>query len=263
MNLKTKLDELKKVEFEKPKKVFTMYLDTDRSKPDQQNGEWKIRLKNGLKQLQQYIENSGADDELKQFKTIKEKVQNEIRDNERDLLRGVILFATADGEIWFVEKLPISVETAFYWETSPAVSQLESLEKRYPYMGVLLIQKDRAAVLETEMGILEDKNHYTLDLETNDWREHQGPQGDDLTVGGQKKDQFQERVEANRQRWFKNLASKIEKKAGKRNWEQLYLVGEKDEIEDLKPYFNKKIDKTIPRNLLNRRPHEILNQVLE
>lgn len=262
MNLKAKLNELKEMEFEKPKKVFTMYLNTDRSSPEQQKGEWKIHLKNGLRRLQQYIEESGADDELKQFKTIKEKVENEIYGNERDLLRGVILFATADEEIWFVERLPIPVETAFYWETAPAISQLKSLESHYPYMGILLIQKNEAAILETEMGMLEDKSHYTLDLDTDAWREHQGPQGDDLTVGGHQQDQFEERVEANRQRWFKNLASKVEKKARNRNWEQLYLVGEKEEVEGLKTNFNKKIDKTIPRNLLNRDPHEILNQVL-
>ncbi|HET7580025.1 MAG TPA: VLRF1 family aeRF1-type release factor [Bacillales bacterium] len=262
MTLNKQLDELKNKEFQAPKKVLSLYLNTDLSQQSQQEGEWKIRLKNGLKRIQEYVENSGDKEELKQFKSTRKAVENKIYENEKSLSRSIVIFATADEEIWVAEKLPVPVETEFYWESSPVTTQFQSLKKDYPFMAVVLIQKNEAAVLETEWGILMDKSRYTLDLNTNDWREHQGPQGDDLTRGGSKKDEFDDRLEANRNRWFKQLVSKIEKKAGNRNWEKLFLVGEKDEVENLKSHFSKTIDKTIPRNLLNRKDQDILSEVL-
>lgn len=262
MKLNTRLNELKNLQVQPPKKVLTLYLNTDLSQPDQQNGEWKIRLKNGFNRIQEYIENSGDQEELKQFQSIQKTVKNKIYEEERNLSRSFVIFATADEEIWFEEKLPVPVKTEFYWETSPVTDQFESLEKDYPFMGIVLVQKDEAAVLETELGVVTDKIHYTLDLDTDNWREHQGPQGSDVTTGGHKKDEFNDRLKANRHRWLKNLVSKVEKKAGKRNWETLYLVGEKDEIEPLKTHFSKPVDKTVPRNLLNRQDQEILAEVL-
>ncbi|WP_407272527.1 VLRF1 family aeRF1-type release factor [Radiobacillus sp. PE A8.2] len=263
MQYNEKLKELKTMKFEAPKKVLSLYLNTDLSQPSQHDGEWKIRLKNGFNKLEEYIENSGNHDELQQIQSIKQAVEKEIHAHARNFSRSMVIFATADQEVWFVEKMPVAVETAFFWETYPVTEQLESLERNYPYMGIVVLQKDEAAVLETEMGILTDKTNYMLDLDTDDWREHQGPQGDDLTVGGQKKDEFNNRVEANRDRWFKSLVTKIEKKAGKKNWKKLYLVGEKEEVEQLKSHFSKKIDRTIPDNILNWKDHEILTKVFD
>lgn len=266
MLLSNRIEELKNVNIDQSQKVFSMYLNTDRKRMDQQKGEWKIHLKNGLKRLKEYIENSDDRNEIRQIHTIKEKVEREIHENQTDLLRSVVLFATADDTIWFADYLQVPVETAFYWEDEPVLDPLQSLENKYPYMGIVVLQQDEAAVLETETGTLKDRFHYTLDLNTNDWRQHQGPQ--DMKqrglsmAGGSQKDEFKERFKAHQQRWYKSLVSKVEQKAGKKNWEQIYLVGEKEEVEALKKYFNKEIDKVIPRNILNRDTDTILTEVL-
>ncbi|WP_054636761.1 hypothetical protein [Thalassobacillus sp. C254] len=53
--------------------VLSVYLNTDFGEGTQHNGEWKIRLKNGMKRLQEYVEKSGSDEELKAFKNISKK----------------------------------------------------------------------------------------------------------------------------------------------------------------------------------------------
>lgn len=262
MLLKDQIKKLKNVHYNDPKKVFTMYLNTDRSSPEQQKGEWKIHLKNALKDLADSTKYSDSHDEKNQSRAIREKVEIEVYGKERELLRGLVLFATADEELWFSEALHIPVETEFHWENEPDLTQLESLEQSYPNTGIIVIQQDEALVLETEIGTLLEQTHYTLDMNTDDWREHQGPQGDDITQGGSKKDEYKERVKANQQRWFKSLVSILEKKAKDRGWKQIYLVGEKDEIEPLQTHFSKKIDKTIPRNILNWDANKILAAVL-
>ena len=66
-------------------------------------------------------------------------------------------------------------------------------------------------MIETEIGTIVDEDYYTLDLDTNDWREHSGPQGDDLTQCGAQRDEYKERVKDNQGRWFKSLVATIEK----------------------------------------------------
>lgn len=46
-----------------PDKFFTMCLNTDPSDPDQQGGKWKIHLKNGLEDFEQYIKKSQDQEE--------------------------------------------------------------------------------------------------------------------------------------------------------------------------------------------------------
>ncbi|WP_066196170.1 MULTISPECIES: VLRF1 family aeRF1-type release factor [Gracilibacillus] len=264
MLLQDKIKQLKQISYEEPQKVLSVYLNTDHRDPEQQGGAWKIELKNGLKDLADATKESSSHEEKNQSKTIRQKVEQEVYDREarKELFRGFVLFGTADEDLWFTQALHIPVETAFHWENEPALDQLKKLEQAYPYTGIIVIQQDEVAVLETELGTLVDHSHYTLDLNTNDWRQHQGPQGDDITQGGAKKDEFKARVKEHQQRWFKALVAKMEKRAGQRNWEQIYLVGEKNEVEPLKDYFNKTIDKTIPRNLLNSDADKILDEVL-
>lgn len=263
MLLKDKIKELKNIDYKDSKKVFTMYLNTDPRSPDQQKGEWKIRLKNALKDLADSTKNSHSHEEKQQAKIIRQKVEKEIFDKQHKLLRSHILFATAEEDLWFSEPLNIPVETEFHWENKPDLKQLENLEQSYPYTGIIVVQQNEVAVLETEIGRLVDQTYYTLDMSTEDWREHQGSEKDVFSQGGARKDEIDNHVKANQQRWFNNLIPKLEKKAKDKNWKQIYLVGEKDEITPLKPYFNKNIDKTIPRNLLNWDTNEILTAALE
>lgn len=80
---------------------------------------------------------------------------------------------------------------------------MKSLQGNYPYTGILVLQQDKARLIETEIGTIVKEKDFILDLDTDDWREHQGPQGDDFTQGGSKRDEFKERVKANQERWLK------------------------------------------------------------
>jgi hypothetical protein len=57
--------------------VLTIFLNTDQTSNDQQKGEWKIRMKNGLKKLEEYNESS-EQMHLHSYKKIKKKAISEI-----------------------------------------------------------------------------------------------------------------------------------------------------------------------------------------
>ncbi|MFP3442851.1 hypothetical protein R0K18_34455, partial [Pantoea sp. SIMBA_133] len=67
MLLKEKLDQLKHAHVQKPDKVFTLYLNTDRRDADRQNGEWKIQLKNGFRNFEDYLKQSDNKEELEKY----------------------------------------------------------------------------------------------------------------------------------------------------------------------------------------------------
>lgn len=263
MLLEDELKQLEKTSYEGSKKVFSIYLNTDPRDPDQQGGKWEIKLKNALKDLTEQTKDSDSHEEKNQAKEIYEKIEKEIYGKKDKLKRGLILFATADEELWFSKDLNIPVNTEFHWDNHPHVDQLQMLVSTYPHTGVLVVQQERALLIESELGEVLDTTYYKLDIDTDQWRQHQGPQGDDWTQGGAQRDEYKERVAAHQQRWFKGMAETIQKKGKQKGWRQFHLVGEKEEVEHLKDYFNQKIDKVVPRNLLDENPSQILADVYD
>lgn len=263
MLISEQLQQLQNTVYDEPKKVFSLYLNMDPENPDEKGQKWKIKLKKALQSLEKETTDSDSHEEKNQSKTIRQKIEKEIYGKEDQLKRSLILFATADEDLWFSYALNLPVTTESHWTNRPEVAQLQTLLSDYPHTGILVMQQDQARVIETEVGRLLDTTHYELNISNDQWREHSGPQGSDLTQGGSQKDEYQEHKEAHQQRWFKNLAAKIEKKAKDQGWEQIWLVGEKDEINPLQGYFNKKINKTVPKNVLHWSNDSILITALE
>ncbi|WLD92552.1 VLRF1 family aeRF1-type release factor [Alkalihalobacillus sp. AL-G] len=262
MKFSEKLNELKDIRATGTQKIMSLYLNTDRSGGNQQGGEWKIKLKNGLNKFEEYVGEMGSHEELKGFRQLKERIYKTITERERDLKRSIVLFATPDERLWTIEDLQIPIETSFHWEEYPVLDQLENLQTKYPYSGIVVINKEDATVLETEMGVLVDEYHYSFEPDIKDWREHWGPLAG--SVNGSetnKKDEFQERFEANQQRWLKELGSKITKKAKKYNWKKTYLMGEKSYLNEFKKHLPYEISK-FGKNPEKIEPSRIINEVI-
>jgi len=58
--------------------VLTLYLNTDASNPDLNNGEWKIHLKNEIKEMKQYADNTATEPEKKALKKLLKKVEDRV-----------------------------------------------------------------------------------------------------------------------------------------------------------------------------------------
>ncbi len=266
MDVNKEIKKLESVYADKPQKVFSMYLNTDPADPEQQGGEWKIHLKNGLRNFESYLQEDGDSDEKRNFWSVKEKVQNYIHENELNLAKSVVIFATGDDSVWFAQRFQMPVKTEFNWEETPNLDQLKEMINSFPQTGVILTQKEAIKILDTELGTLKDTKLYELDLDTEDWREHSGPPRGQASLGpgGQntQKEQFEARFDANRHRWYKSIASTLDKLAKEKGWTRLYLVGDKDETHDLQQNMNKKADEIVPKNMLEHEEMKVINQVV-
>ncbi|TKD68319.1 VLRF1 family aeRF1-type release factor [Pseudalkalibacillus hwajinpoensis] len=264
MLLKEKLEQVKHAQVQKPNKVFTLYLNTDRRDADRQNGEWRIQLKNGFRNFEEYLKQSDNKEELENFEKVKEKVQNELARIENDLNRGLVIIASSDDQIWFVERTQVPVETNLYWEEEPELDQLQQLEDKYPNTGIILVHYDYVRILETELGFLTKSEEYAWDPDEDNWRKYEGTTGNENISGNgstAQRELYEDRIKANRERWYKSMAAKLDKKAKNRQWEKIYVAGEKEEASELNDLMNKE-GIVIGKNYADKRDDEVISSLV-
>ncbi|MBY7144024.1 hypothetical protein KFZ56_13405 [Virgibacillus sp. NKC19-3] len=260
MDLNKEIQKLETVRNDNSNKVFTMYLNTDPSDPDQQGGEWKIHLKNGLRNFENYLNEDDDKEEQKNFQAVKEKVERFVKGNEQNFLKGIVLFATADGEVWFATRVQMPLETAFYWQETPQLEQLKQLSAKYPNSGIILVQQNEIKVIDVYLNEIKNTYSYELDIDTDNWREKTTT---DIGASStnQYTDKFKDRIEANQQRWYKKIAPKLDKQAKDKGWEKIYIIGESDPANELKEQMNKPVYEVIQKNMLDHEESNVLQEV--
>ncbi|QKY69842.1 VLRF1 family aeRF1-type release factor [Lentibacillus sp. CBA3610] len=265
MNLSQQIKQLENVKKESDNKVLTMYLNTDPSDAEQQAGEWKIHLKNGLRNFESYLQEDNNQEELKNFRSVKEKVEEFVHHNEQHFKKSIILFATAAEDVWFADRFQMPVRTEFFWEEVPRLEQLKERREEYPKSGIILVQKDEIKVIEAYLNEILNTEYYKLDIDTEKWRQFTGPHQADASMGSggksAQRDKFNARYEANKQRWYKNIAPKLDKKAKDQGWDNLYVVGEPGEAPDLEEELNKPVTQIIQKNLLDHEESKVLEEI--
>ncbi|WLV23910.1 VLRF1 family aeRF1-type release factor [Aciduricibacillus chroicocephali] len=266
MDLAKQLQELEQIHGDGSKgKILTMYLNTDPADPDQQGGKWRITLKNGLRNFEKYIQESNDEQEMKEFQRVKEKVTNYINNNELDLKKGLIIFATADDRVWFTAKVQVRLRSDFYWQETPVLDQLIELKQDYPRAGIILVQSGQVKIIESNMNEVEGTVHYELDLDTEDWKQKLGPQQakGDMQPGAHnlQVDNFNSRADANRYRWFKSIAPKLDMHAKSGNWEKIFVMGEPDAAQTVTDLMNKPVDGVLQKNMLDQDEHRVLDEL--
>src|SRR5699024_10104346 len=131
--------------------------------------DWRIHLKNGLKNIAEDIKTTSDDDETNLIQHMTEKGNNAIKDNKANLKKSVICFINEEHQ--FMYNLQLEVENEFQWQNGPAEKQLEELMKSYPKSGIILIQHNQVTLLTTALGELIDETQFTFDLESEDWKQ--------------------------------------------------------------------------------------------
>ncbi|MFB4165810.1 VLRF1 family aeRF1-type release factor [Alteribacillus sp. JSM 102045] len=242
--------------------ILTIYLNTDFGEGSQHKGEWKIRLKNGLKKIKEYVETSGTQEEQKTFKKLADLADQHIYDQQMNLQKSYIFMASADGNFHVERILQVPVETEFHWEKKPVLNQLEEMQSSYPAAGIVMVQKSDVHFIDTALGEIREEKHFSWEVESEDWNQYEGNSATErISSGSTQVDEVQQRFEENRQRWYKNLAPVLDKEVKKRNQQGIYLVGNKESIRDLEKHLGAKVIDSIPKNLTSKSSHEVLNKV--
>src|SRR5699024_12473396 len=67
----------------------------------------------------------------------------------------------------------------FDWSNKAVTDQWEELTKAYPSSGVILLQRDKVSLLDTQLGDLTGETYFEFNLENEDWTRYKG-----LAYGG-------------------------------------------------------------------------------
>ncbi|MDY0395986.1 VLRF1 family aeRF1-type release factor [Virgibacillus halophilus] len=266
MTLEKILSQLENVNREGKNKIFTMYLNTDPTDPDQQGGKWRLQFKNGMRNFEEYLQKDQDKEELHSFQHVKHKVEKFMDEHEQHLQRSVIVFATADEEVWFAQCLQVRVKSEFYWQETAETAQLETILQNYPMIGVVLVQQNEIKVVEAKLNSIENTSHYEFDIDQENWHVKQstskvGQAAAAKQKAGAQKDKFRAKFKANLQRWYKTIAPKLDKQAKENEWQQTYIVGEKEVTTALKQQMNQPVQSTIYKNMLDAEGDKVLAEI--
>lgn len=244
MSLWEKATELRFLSKEKPGGILTIYLDTDRRKPEQHRGKWKVTLKNGLKKLEQYLFVQGADEEIKHLQKLSKKVIKEIHNLQRKHQQGLVLIASHDLTVWELHLLQISVENEFYWDQTPHLEQLDELMKRFPPCGVLFASKYRLKIIDVSLG--EIIHSLDFNWQHND-SERQENQAKDATI-------FTE---------FKTIIPTIQRLSKQCHWQGYYLIGDTSVADYVQSSLNNlPVIKVVTKNIKMDNNQDFLQSIL-
>jgi hypothetical protein len=228
-----KIQSLKELRKARPGGILTIYLDTDRSKPEQQHGQWKVKLKNGLKKLEEYLMAQKATEERNRFAALAKKVEREILQLQRNHQKSLILFASDDLDLWELEILQVEVTSEFHWEEEVVLDQLEMINQEHPPCGMIVAQTDQVRILDIALGQVLDEINFVRDSDTEEWMEP------------------------------KQLKPRLQKEAEKRGWKSVYFVGEPSVIDPLKSSLKHlPVMHTVPKNLKTESSHDLLGKVM-
>ena len=244
--------------------VLTVYLNTNPGDPEQLNGGWKIHLKSGLKRIGEYLDASSDENEIKAFNRVKNKIIDEIEENQQELRKGVVIFASANDDLWSVHYVQVPVKTNFYWEDHAVTEQLEYMYKAYPEAGIIMPSFGEVRVLDTAMGFVRDDLTFTYDPVSEVWGEKKKVDAKGRrAVASSKSSELEPRYNMNANSFFKGMRTTIEQLKKKRGWRELHVAGEAEMANAFAESLRELPSSCIYKNLNNSKANEVVHQVFE
>lgn len=220
--------------------VLSLYVRTD---PADRGEGWRIELKDGLRRIAENAK--GALGDLhKETRATAERVYDRLTSTEQTSGRcqvGFVEVGRGPGrEHWYSLQTDPGRTILSHWQR-PHLLPLIRMVDEGAAAGVVLVSMEAVKVLEWEMGMTREVavwSHSELDrLEPPDRGSRRGA-GTGMPRSGTGGD-VEENVEANRERFLKEMGDRLSRLAGERGWREVLAFGEKIRVEQLSHGFPK------------------------
>jgi len=219
-----------------PRGVISLYLRTD---PDDPRQGWRTELRDGLKRLVEGGAGEGADHRAA-LRASAERITGRFPSGRHPggrLQLGFVEVAEQPGrEIW--RSLQFSTQgTSLLHRERPYVRPLVELLDDGAPVGVIAVSAEHVRLLEWSLGIVEEIKEFSPSFMKRLWRERRGPRQRDIARGqvttSAGKDQIDQRLEANRERFLHQTGRKIRTFLDRRRWRLLLAFGDRSIIGDI------------------------------
>lgn len=229
------LDRLATLEPETP--VLSVHLRTDPRDPANTNHHpgWHIDLRNGLRTLEQELDDRGDRDGRLALRDLAEQLDAEISALEpAQRARSISLFLTHDRglDLKLSSQLPLQ-ESTVRWDRRPFISPLVDVVDRGRATGLVLVDGDEVHLLHWEGGHVSAPDDNVYELELQAWRRsRQGSAGGNqsrTTVSHVDRQEAHE--DDHRQRFLIAAAKALETRLPDLGWERMIVVGSPGTLE--------------------------------
>lgn len=143
---------------------------------------------------------------------------------------GFVELGGHQREIWHGFQLELG-RTRVGCGASPCLAPLVKLVDDGWPNGVVLVSLEVVRVLETALGETEELDGWELEITSLDWRERKAPaRSADAGTGSSSSghDQYQQRLDHNRERFLKEAGRLIQQRYANRDWRSVIVIGEGD-----------------------------------
>lgn len=216
--------------------VLSVYLGFD---PADRTGAWRTELRNGLDAILESHKEDQHDRRVALRATAKRILERFEDGDLRPPPRGEIGFVEVaekeGGERWWGTAVAPRADICAELAPEPVVAPLLALCCRGAARGVALISSERVRLLRCAEGALDELEDWELSLTSLDWRERKAQSSNDPAraqgVSSSGHDQYDERLEHNRQRFLSECGSHAARALETDGLEQVVVFGPVKDIE--------------------------------
>jgi hypothetical protein len=209
--------------------VLSVYVRVD---PADRSQGWRIALREQLRALE---DGTSPHDERRAFDRALTQVLDRFPENGAP--------PEGRGHVGFVElsdKRPAAVWRSMQMEprrtqatrgARPCIRPLVELFAAGPHVGVALASADRVRLLDWSLGAIRGLDDWEMTLFLGDWRERKSERslpGPRSWASASGRDQFDQRLEANRERFLHEVGSRISEEHARRKWRHILVFGTED-----------------------------------
>ena len=212
--------------------VLSLYLRLD---PGKRSPNWPTDVHNGLSATLS-AGREGMDHEARQaLEATAKRLERDLHADEEPPAEaaGLIGFVEVAGkpaeERWFAVQVPPR-RTEVLHAAVPAVHQLLELLDDGAPMGVAIVSSERVRLLDGRLGRMQQLHDWELEYFAGDWRERKSQRprdpahGEAVSAAG--RDQYNQRLEATRERFAHQTGELARAEARKGGWRETLVFGD-------------------------------------
>jgi Bacterial archaeo-eukaryotic release factor family 10 len=217
-------------EWRPPQGVLSIYLSFD---PADRTGAWRTELRNGLDAVLDTYKEAEHEKRVALRATAKRVIERFEDGDLRPPPRGEVGFVEvaekAGVEHWWGTGTPPVADACVEYAADPVVAPLIALCCRGADRGVALLSSERVRLLRCAEGTLEELEDWELSIFSLDWRERKSQSTNNPAraqgVSSSGHDQFDERLEHNRQRFLTECGKLAARALDENGLEQVIAFG--------------------------------------
>lgn len=211
-----------------PPPVLTVYLDINPANPRNQGGGYLTWLKSAGQALSKELPR----DAKRLFRAQLARVEEYLK-MENPRARGLAVFA--GPRVWEVVPLQVDVTEELHWGKA-SLQQMAWMLDEHRLRGAVLIDGSGARFFRFWLGSVTEDEAATFFIDYSSWRKPHLAGTTTSGVGkqfGVQRDQFAERMAAQRRRFANTLAQKIAQWASEGEMSPVVLVGASDDVDEV------------------------------